>query len=55
MSMADLYYCKVCLKKQQRINQLVVENERLRARLNARERSAKEGPFGSARRCAFGL
>jgi hypothetical protein len=46
--MADLYYCKVCLKKQQRINQLVVENERLRARLNARERSAKEGPFGSA-------
>jgi len=46
--MADLRYCKSCFKKQQRINQLVVENERLRARLYARERSAKEGPFGSA-------
>ncbi len=46
--MAVLRYCKSCLKKQQRINQLVVENERLKARLYARERSAKEGPFGSA-------
>jgi len=46
--MAVLRYCKSCLEKQQRINQLVVENERLKARLHARERSAKEGPFGSA-------
>jgi len=46
--MAVLRYCKSCLKKQQQINQLVVENERLKTRLYARERSAKEGPFGSA-------
>lgn len=46
--MTELRYCKACLEKQQRINELVVENERLKARLYARKRSAQEGPFGSS-------
>ena len=45
--MNDLRYCKPCFEKQQIINKLTVENERLRAQLRAQERSAKEGPFGS--------
>ena len=46
--MTELRYCRACFEKQQRINKLEVENERLKARLYARQRSAKEGPFGSA-------
>lgn len=46
--MTELRYCKACFQKQQRINKLEVDNARLRARLYARQRSAKEGPFGSA-------
>ena len=46
--MSDLRYCKACFAKQQIINKLTVENERLKARLYARERSAREGPFGSS-------
>jgi hypothetical protein len=46
--MTDLYYCKGCFEKQQRINQLERENEQLRAMLRARKRSAEEGAFGSA-------
>jgi transposase len=45
--MADLRYCKPCFEKQQIINKLTVENERLRSQLRAQERSAREGPFGS--------
>jgi len=46
--MTELRYCRACFEKQQRINKLEVENERLKARLYARQRSAKEGLFGSA-------
>jgi transposase len=46
--MSDLYYCKACFEKQQRINKLERENEQLRAMLRYRKRSEKEGPFGSA-------
>lgn len=46
--MSDLYYCKACLAKQQRINQLEWEKERLRRMLRDRKRSAEERPFGSA-------
>jgi transposase len=46
--MTELRYCKACFEKQQIINRLTVENERLKARLRDRERSAREGPFGSA-------
>jgi len=46
--MTELRYCRACFEKQQIINKLTVENERLKARLRAQERSAKEGPFGSA-------
>jgi hypothetical protein len=35
------------LEKQQRINELLEENERLRARLRAQKRSERESPFGS--------
>jgi transposase len=45
--MTELRYCKQCFEKQQQINKLKTENERLRAMLRQRERSAKEGPFGS--------
>ena len=46
--MTDLRYCKACFAKQQIINKLTVENEQLKARLYARERSDREGPFGSS-------
>ena len=46
--MTVLRYCRECFAKQQRINQLTVENERLKAQWRSRERSAKEGPFGSS-------
>ena len=44
--MTDLRYCKDCLRKQQIINELTVENERLKGKLRAQERSAREGAFG---------
>jgi transposase len=46
--MTILRYCKECFQKQQIINALTVENERLKARLRAQERSAKEGAFGAS-------
>ena len=46
--MTVLRYCPACLEKQQIINRLTVDNERLRARLRAQERSALEGAFGAA-------
>jgi transposase len=45
--MTDLRYCKACFEKQQTINRLTEENERLKAQLRAQTRSAKESPFGS--------
>ena len=44
--MTVLRYCKGCFAKQQIINKLTVEVERLRARLYAQERSGREGAFG---------
>ncbi|HUT31369.1 MAG TPA: hypothetical protein VMX13_16365, partial [Sedimentisphaerales bacterium] len=41
-------YCKDCLSKQQKINELEEENVRLKARLRYQERTAKEGYFGSS-------
>lgn len=41
-------YCKDCLSKQQKINDLEEENVRLKARLRYQERTAKEGYFGSS-------
>ena len=46
--MTDLRYCKACLEKQQLINRLTVENEKLKAQLRAQERSAREGAFGAS-------
>jgi transposase-like protein len=46
--MTDLRYCPGCLKKQQRINELTEEVERLRAKVRAQERSVREGVFGSS-------
>jgi transposase len=44
----SLMYCPECLKKQQRINELVEEVERLKDRLRYQQRTAAEGPFGSS-------
>ena len=41
-------YCKDCFEKQQTINKLTVENERLKAQVRAQERSAREGAFGAS-------
>jgi len=46
--MNDLRYCKACFEKQQIINKLTVENERLKGRLRSQERSAREGAFGAS-------
>ena len=46
--MTDLRYCKACFEKQQLINRLAVENEKLKAQLRAQERSAREGAFGAS-------
>ena len=46
--MNDLRYCKGCFQKQQIINRLTVENERLKGRLRSQERSAREGAFGAS-------
>jgi transposase len=41
-------YCKECLNKQQKINELEEEIVSLKAKLRSQERSAKEGFFGSS-------
>jgi len=41
-------FCAGCLEKQRRIDQLLEENQRLKAQLRYRERQAREGFFGSA-------
>jgi len=41
-------FCEGCLKKQRRIDQLLEENQRLKAQLRYRQRQATEGFFGSA-------
>ncbi|MFQ6035851.1 MAG: hypothetical protein ACE5NM_08405 [Sedimentisphaerales bacterium] len=41
-------YCKECLKKQQRINQLEEQIDSLKAKLRYQERTAKEGFSGSS-------
>jgi transposase len=41
-------FCAGCLAKQRRIDQLLEENQRLKAQLRYRERQATEGFFGSA-------
>ncbi len=41
-------FCEGCLEKQRRIDQLLEENQRLKAQLRYRERQAAEGFFGSA-------
>jgi ribosomal protein S27AE len=46
--MTVLRYCKECFQKQQIINELTVENERLKAKLRSQERSAREGAFGAS-------
>ena len=43
-----LGYCPACLDKQRRISELEEELRQLQARLRYQERTAKEGPFGSA-------
>jgi len=40
--------CPECLKKQQRIDQLLEENQRLKRKLRYQERMGKEGFFGSS-------
>jgi cell shape-determining protein MreC len=39
--------CRECLKKQQRIDDLLEENQRLKQKLKYQERKEKEGFFGS--------
>lgn len=41
-------FCEECLKKQQRIDRLVEENERLKQAVNYRKRREKDGFFGSS-------
>jgi len=41
-------YCKGCLSKQQKINELEEEIVSLKAKLRYQQRSAKEGFFGSS-------
>ena len=41
-------FCPQCLEKQRRIDRLEEEVRRLKQNLHYRERSAKEGPFGSS-------
>ena len=41
-------FCEGCLEKQQRIDQLTEENERLKQTLNYRQRRENEGFFGSS-------
>lgn len=41
-------FCEGCLEKQRRIDQLLEENQRLKAQLRYRQRQATEGFFGSS-------
>jgi len=41
-------YCTGCFEKQRKIDELLEENRRLKARLGYLERKEKEGPFGSS-------
>jgi transposase len=41
-------FCEGCLEKQRRVDQLLAENQRLKAQLQYRERRATEGFFGSS-------
>jgi transposase len=41
-------FCEGCLEKQRRIDQLLEENQRLKAQLRSRNRQATEGGFGSS-------
>jgi transposase len=41
-------FCEGCLEKQRRIDQLLAENQRLKAQLRYRQRQATEGFFGSS-------
>ena len=43
-----LYPCPECLKKQQKIDSLLEENQRLKQKLKYQERKEKEGVFGSS-------
>jgi transposase len=43
-----MVYCKQCLEKQRRIDELEEENARLKAKLRYQERTAQEGFFGSS-------
>jgi transposase len=45
---SGLCYCPDCLAKQQRIDRLLEENARLKAKLRRQERTAKEAPFGAS-------
>ncbi len=42
----NLNLCEGCLRKQQKIDRLEEENQRLRQRLRRQQRKAGEGPFG---------
>jgi hypothetical protein len=44
----QMTYCKQCLEKQRKINELQEENLQLKAKLRYQERTAKEGLFGSS-------
>jgi transposase len=46
--MMALYPCPECLKKQQKIDSLLEENQRLKQKLKYQERKEKEGVFGSS-------
>jgi hypothetical protein len=43
-----LSICESCLEKQRTIDRLTEENRRLKEQLRYRQRTAEEGPFGSA-------
>jgi len=44
----SMTYCKDCLEKQKKINELEEEIVSLKAKLRYQERTAREGPFGSS-------
>ena len=45
---SDWTVCKECLHKQQKIDRLEEELQRVKSKLRYQERTAKEGPFGSS-------
>ena len=44
----DPGYCRSCLEKQQSIDRLTEENQRLKSKLRRQERTAREEPFGES-------